>query len=108
MNKTILLYIKPAKYESLMFLVLDITDKDKQNLNVKEYSGNKYLYLPAKRIYDPLIKSKKYELIDYTYKNFTNKKREYINYIDEYFFKRILDKTEERQKDGIYGTCFNN
>ena len=56
-------YIKPSKFDTQMFIPIQINENDKQLLKIKNYQGKDYLFLPIKKIKGvQLVTNRIYEL----------------------------------------------
>ena len=87
-KNTILKFIKPAKFGSMLFLVVELNKEDLEYFNIKtDPKGNKWVYISGTRIMNALRKQHNYVFIECEEINFTNKQDEYITYYDNYIFQ---------------------
>ena len=103
MNKpTTLKYIRSARYETQMFVPVHINENDLENIQVKPYYNNEYVFLLAKkirgarlvpgRIYELEIKQRKwneYNIIRY----------HLSNTLETLKLSKITDITSNQQKN---------
>lgn len=84
---TTLQYIKPTKYNSAMFKVID---SNNSKLPIKTYKGQDYIYIKYSRIIalDKLKSNELYTVLFVSRRRFKNKENKEINYIAEITLKK--------------------
>ena len=49
-SMSLLKYIKSTKYDTEMFIPIQLTDSHKDTIKIKVYNGNQYIFIPKREI----------------------------------------------------------
>lgn len=49
-SMSLLEYIKSTKYDTEMFIPIQLTDSHKDTIKIKVYNGNQYIFIPKRKI----------------------------------------------------------